>query len=160
MGSRRPIADSLNPGPLVIRLARKAALRPRPRSLVDRVEPETPLTLSEEVVAKLVGLGFTYGQIAAQLRIASETVRWHAKRAAGKIPGAASARDKLFMWARGATLDVLLGSGLTNEVLLASRNGTMQRMTRAPQRFAGHTPQDVGVVQMSTGLHVTSTPRE
>lgn len=79
---------------------------------MDRAATIAPLTPMQLAVSELLGLGLTYGELAAHLKISEDMVRTHTKRAAKKLPGDLPAQAKVMVWARGATLDVLLGGML------------------------------------------------
>lgn len=79
---------------------------------MERTELIAPLSQMQLAVVTLLGLGYDYGMIAVELGMDWETVRFHAIRAARKIPGDLPTQIRCIAWARGASFDVLDGSAL------------------------------------------------
>lgn len=82
-----------------------------------------PLTLSQEVIVNLLGIGCSLQTIADELEITKGMVRWHAKNAAKRIPGDLPTVERCRAWARGATLDVLTGGAVKAYILTPLRSG-------------------------------------
>lgn len=78
---------------------------------VERVRPKYGLTGQEMLITGLIAEGRNYSAIADLLSITRDTVKWHAKNAAAKIPGDLPAQMKLAVWYRGAPIFVLTGEG-------------------------------------------------
>jgi DNA-binding CsgD family transcriptional regulator len=95
---------------------------------IPRVPLARALSMTEQVVADLVGLRMEYHEIGEALGLTKETVRDHCRNAAMKIPGDLPAQARVMAWARGATLDVLRGDTLRVQV------GIMARRRRAEVR--------------------------
>ena len=83
---------------------------------MERAPLLAPLSAMQEIVVDLLGIGFTYTELAAQLEISEEVVREHAKRAAKKIASDLPTQARVVAWARGASQDVLQGLTLRYEV--------------------------------------------
>lgn len=83
---------------------------------IERVPTLLPMTTMQYAVAVLLGLKYTYGEVATALGISGRTVRFHTVRAADRIPGDLPTQMKVMAWARGASLDVLEGNALYIEV--------------------------------------------
>lgn len=125
---------------------------------MERVVLDKPLSPSQEIVAVLVGLGYNYQQVAEQMKIAYSTVLFHANEGAMKIPGDLPTQQKLLIWARGGTLDVLLGETLRTEVI---RN-VIHRQTRRGKigmTSGAMTPQVMRVSQTNGRIEVTASDR-
>lgn len=88
---------------------------------VERVPTYVPLSPMQFLCAVLVGVGRSYKEIAAELKIEVSTVRMHINVAASRIPGDLPAKARVVAWARGATLEVLEGRDLNYEMLRLSR---------------------------------------
>jgi DNA-binding NarL/FixJ family response regulator len=73
----------------------------------ERVQPKEPFTTMEQLVAILVGRGLEYPDVAERLSIKKSTVKFHAEKASGKLPGSDPPRMKLQIWWRGAAREVL-----------------------------------------------------
>lgn len=79
---------------------------------VQRAPLSAPLSPMQEAVVMLIALGHTYGEIAEFLHLDTETVRYHTRAAADKMPGDLESRMKVIVWMRGASADVLTGATL------------------------------------------------
>lgn len=79
-----------------------------------RVPCVPPLTPAQEQVVALVAEGLTMPAIAGRLGVSVNTVKFHAKLAAQRIPGTLTARSRFVLWWQGADLRVL--SGLAGSV--------------------------------------------
>ncbi len=90
-----------------------------------RVLPSAPLSPMQYAVTVLLGLGKSHPEIAEELHITVDTVRWHMRYAAGKIPGDLPREAKLVAWVRGASLDVLEGLTLRGEFMRDSERGVL-----------------------------------
>jgi DNA-binding CsgD family transcriptional regulator len=125
---------------------------------VERVPLEAELSASQLICAKLVGLGLNYTAIAEHLHIARSTAIFHVNEAAKKIPGDLPPQTKVGVWARGGSLDVLLGQSLREEMI----DATFRRMTRKGRRGVTDgrsTPQRVRIAQSNGHYDVTATER-
>ena len=71
------------------------------------IQPTEPFSLMQNLVARLVGRGESYGQVATRLSIGKATVKMHAECASRKLPGVLSPQIKLICWFQGATNDDL-----------------------------------------------------
>jgi len=83
----------------------------RARVRVERVPLDPPLTEWEELIAGLIAEVRNYHEIGDLLDMGWTAVRYHATRAALKVPGDLPIQMKLCAWYRGATLSVLTGEG-------------------------------------------------
>lgn len=88
---------------------------------MERVPLTSPLSPMQHTVVLLLGLGYGYPRIAAELFVREGTVRFHANAAARKMPGDLPAQIRCIAWARGASLDVLVGDALRLEVVSVSQ---------------------------------------
>lgn len=88
---------------------------------IERVPTYQPLSPMQFLVAVLVGVGWSYRQVAKELKIEVSTVRMHLNVAASRIPGDLPAKARVVAWVRGASLDVLEGRALSHEMLRLSR---------------------------------------
>lgn len=85
---------------------------------MERAPTSKPVSRMQIVVATLLGLGRAHDEIATQLSININTVRWHLKELAKRIPGDLPAEARVVAWVRGATQDVLEGKTLRYEIML------------------------------------------
>lgn len=104
---------------------------------VERVPTTAKLSDMQFLVASLLGLNYNYTEIGRELRISPLTVKSHAEFAAQKIPGDLPVAEKLRVWVRGATREVLEGTSLKVEVLT---RGTGRRVEAPLVAEAGVTP--------------------
>ena len=80
----------------------------------------------QEAVAVLAAIGLTNDEIADALSVGEAAVRFHLKALARKIDSDLPAKQRVVAWVRGATPEVLTGSGLKASVatrVVASTNG-------------------------------------
>lgn len=82
-----------------------------------RAATTSPLSPMQLIVADLLGIGLSAEVVAAELKITVDGVRHHVKTAAAKIPSDLPAQQRVVVWARGATADVLQGVTLKVEVV-------------------------------------------
>lgn len=80
--------------------------------MTQRVPPLNPLTRQENLVAALVAHGYKYPRIAELLHCSERTVRTHIENIAAKIPGDLPQANRIAVWWRGASKEVLTGSAL------------------------------------------------
>lgn len=76
-----------------------------------RDPPISVFTTSEKLVVAMICKGYNYIETGHRLSLARETVKWHARNAANKIPGNLPVLTKILFWGRGATKDQLTGEG-------------------------------------------------
>lgn len=77
---------------------------------VDRAPLSAPFTVMEKLCVALVARSLKFPEIALRLNVTTETVKWHVDNASKKIPGDMPRCCKIIFWARGATLEQLMGS--------------------------------------------------
>jgi DNA-binding NarL/FixJ family response regulator len=90
-----------------------------------RVPTSPALSPAQEAVALMLGLGYTYPQIAVELGITERTVRFYAAEAAKRIPGDLPAQQKVVAWVRGAAMEVLDGSLLRSSLAHLAGSGRL-----------------------------------
>lgn len=88
---------------------------------VTRVPTYGKLSRMQLACAVLLGLGKSYREIGEALKIEPTTVKYYLDLAARKIPGDLPAKARVMAWVRGASIDVLEGKSLTEEVVRLSR---------------------------------------
>ncbi len=92
---------------------------------MERLILDPPLAPQQLVCVTLIALGHDYRAIGQLLGISEHTAAQHVKKAARKIPGDLDQRTKAICWARGATLDVLMGTSLKALVVDEARKAPM-----------------------------------
>lgn len=93
---------------------------------MERVAPVKPLSRTQFVIAILLGLGKSHGEVATELKMKRTTVRAHIRYASKRIPGDLPQELKLVAWVRGATIDVLEGRTLSYEFMRDARRGVVE----------------------------------
>jgi DNA-binding CsgD family transcriptional regulator len=92
----------------------------------ERVPPLRGLTVMQELVCNLLAANLSYAAIGEELHITPGMVRFHAKRAAKRLPGDLPTLERCRAWARGASLEVLTGAQLKAFLLTPLRSGGAQ----------------------------------
>lgn len=85
-------------------------------ALTLRVSLKRPLTRHQTVVASLLAECYTQKEIAAATGMKERTIRWHIARAANRIPGNLPPTERVRVWYRGATIQVLCGRAVFDPI--------------------------------------------
>jgi DNA-binding CsgD family transcriptional regulator len=105
---------------------------------IERVPTSRPLSPTQFAVAVLVGMEWSYREIARELGLSERVTQAHVHRAAKKIPGDLPFKARVATWIRGASMSVLTGDALYTAVQYDARS--MRRefpaLAEEPQRMA------------------------
>ena len=81
-----------------------------------RYPPISAFTPQQKLVMAMIANGMSYREIALRLAIDWETARFHARKAAQRMPGDLPTLTKVHFWVRGATVDQFTGEGWIPEL--------------------------------------------